>query len=200
MSRGLLGILKLFLFVVLIPMIIAVIVAFQKELTVLKAAPTIFGWGVAAYTICHLFIFNPQGVYKFWQGVFLEICSFAGTVANIIVLAVPIVTTILLLVYFISTIVFRQPWALEGMIFFAGFTLAFHVVLSGQDLYEADDTMLKGHYFFALGLMVMMNVVIAAGLMNLIFKDFSFVAFWKEGVKITWYLYKNLLSAVGIRF
>jgi hypothetical protein len=200
MSRGLLGILKLCLFMTLLPVIMAVIAAFHKELAIFKDARDVFGWGVAAYTVFHLFIFTPQGLYRFWQGIFMEICAFTGTVANIIVLAVPIVTTVLLLVYYISTVIFRQPWGMHWLIFLAGFTLAFHVVLSGQELYEADETQLKGHYLFTLGLIFIVNMLITAGLMDLIFKDFSFVAFWKEGVKITGYLYKDLLGAVGIRF
>jgi len=200
MSRGLLGILKLCVFIAALPVVIAVIVAFNREMTVFKDARDVFGWGVAAYTILHLFVFTPQGFYRFWQGVFMEICAFAGTAANILVLAVPIITTVLLLVYYISTVIFRQPWAPDWLVFLTGFTLAFHVILSGQELYEADETMLKGHYLFSMGMIFIVNMMIAAGLLNLIFSDFSFMSFWHVGVKAAGKIYTDILGMAGIRF
>ncbi len=199
MSRGLLGILKLGLFILLLPLLIAVIVAFHKELDVFKQAQDIFIWGVMAYTVLHLFIFTPQALYRFWQGVFMEICAFAGTVANIIVLAIPIVMTVMLLTYYMSTVIFRQPWAVSWVIFLVGFALAFHVILSAQELYEADDTQLKGHYLLTLSLVFIVNILITAGLLDLIFKNFSAVSFLREAVHYAEKLYVGVFRTAGIR-
>jgi len=178
MARGLLGIVKLILFVMLLPIIIAVIAAFQKEAAALQEVNHIFWWGVVAYVIVHLFVFTPQGLFQFWQGVFLEVCSFAGVVANAIVLAVPIITTILLLAYLLVTAIFQKPLIQQWLLFFTGFTLALHVVLGAQELYDEDESKLKGHYLFALGLTFIANMLIVVSLFDLIFKDFTFRGFW----------------------
>lgn len=200
MSRGLFGILKLFLFSICLPAIIAAVSAFQKEVAIFKDAPDVFFMGIIVYTIFHLFVFKPKGFFDFWQNIFAEICSFAGSGARVIALAVPIVMTLILLIYYISTVIFRQPWAADWLVFLTGIALAFHVIMSGQELYEEDDTSLKGHYFFALGLMVIANIVLAAGLMDLIFKNFAFVDFWHQWVGTAGAAYRQVLGAAGISF
>lgn len=199
MTRGLLGIIKLVVFVILLPVIIAVITGFQKELAAVVRGGDAFWWGVIAYTIAHLFIFTPQALYRFWQGVFMEICSFSGVAANMLVLAVPIITTILLLVYFLVAVIFNQTWGQESLIFFTGFTMALHVILSAQELYDEDESKLKGHYLFNISLVFIVNVFLVVLLLDLIFKKFGFLGFWDSAVETGKYIYIKVLSAAGVR-
>ena len=200
MARGFFGILKLIAFVLILPVIIAVIIGFHRELHAVAGDGRLFWWGVIAYTIFHLFIFTPQDIYRFWQGVFMEICSFAGNAANMIVQAVPIITTVLLLIYFLAVVIFDQRWAQETMIFLTGFTLALHVILSAQELYESDETHLKGHYLLNLGVIFIVNMLILAGLLDLAFKKFSFMSFWDAAFQSGDYLYTKILNAAGMRW
>ena len=200
MTRGLFGIIKLAGFVVIFPLVAAVVIGFQKELGALKGAGDFFWWGVIAYTIVHLFVFTPQDLYRFWQGVFMEICAFAGVMANTITMAVPIITTILLLVYFLYTMIFHQSWGQESLVFFTGFTLALHVILTAQELYEADESKLKGHYLFALALVFMVNVFLVTGLLDMIFEKFSVVSFWNTGLEAAKHFYAKILDTARIRW
>ncbi|MEW5894955.1 MAG: hypothetical protein AB1650_04250 [Candidatus Omnitrophota bacterium] len=200
MTRGLLGILKLVIFISLIPANIAVVTGFNNELAAVGEGAEVLWWGVIAYTIIHLFIFTPQGLYRFWQSVFIEICSFAGVIANAIVLAVPVITTVLLLIYFLVAVIFKQTWGQESLIFFTGFTLALHIILSAQELYEEDESKLKGHYLFNISLIAITNILIVAGLLDLIFKRFSFMDFLNAALHTGQQIYTDILSSAGIRF
>ena len=199
MARGVIGIIKLAVFVSLLPVVIAVITGLNKQLSSIGAS-NFFWWGVIAYTLIHLFLFAPQGLYRFWQSVFMEICSFTGVVANALVLAVPIITTVLLLTYFLVAIIFRQTWGQDSLIFFTGFTLALHVILSARELYEGDESKLKGHYLFNISLIVIINAFLLAGLLDLIFRKFSFLNFWQAAFVTARQIYTDILSAARIRF
>ena len=200
MTRGLLGIIKLIVFVILLPIIIAVIVGFQKELASLVGQGQSFWWGVISYTVFHLFIFTPQALYRFWQGVFMEICSFTGVAANFIVLAIPIITTILMIVYFLAVVIFNQSWGQESLTFLAGLTIALHIILSGQELYESDESMIRGHYLLNIGLVFIVNMLIVVLLMDLVFKKFSFLSFWNNMFQTGEYIYTKILHAAGIKW
>lgn len=200
MTHGLLGIIKFAVFIVLLPIVIGVISGFQEELLRISGGGEIFWWGVIAYTIFHLFIFTPQGLYRFWQSVFMEICSFIGVAANALVLAVPIITTVLLLVYFLVTVIFNQTWGQESLIFFTGISMALHVILSAQELYEEDDSRIKGHYLFNISAVFIVNVILLVLLFDLIFKKFSFLGFFDSAFQSADYIYGKILTAAGIRW
>jgi len=200
MARGFWGIIKLAVFILVLPALAAVILGFQKEMQTISGGSQVFWWGVIAYTVFHLFIFTPQEIFRFWQGVFMEICAFAGSTANLIVTVVPIITTVLLLLYFLVAVVFRQTWGQPSLIFLTGFTITLHVILSAQELYEADETRLKGHYLMNLALAFIVNMVILSALLDLVFKKFSFWSFGENVLKIAEQIYTHLLHTAGIRW
>lgn len=199
MARGFWGIIKLAVFILLLPAVAAVLIGFQKELQTVSGGEPFFWWGVIAYTVFHLFVFTPQEIFRFWQGVFMEICAFAGRASNLIVTAVPIITTVLLLLYFLVAVVFRQTWGQESLIFLTGFTISLHVILSAQELYEADETRLKGHYLLNLALTFMVNVIILTALMDMVFQKFSFWSFGESVWSAAEQIYSRLLHTAGIR-
>lgn len=198
MARGLIGIIKLAIFVLFLPVLIAVIYGLNKELATISDGFQMFWQGAIAYTLFHLFIFTPQSLYRFWQSVFMEICSFAGIVANAIVLCVPIITTVLLLAYFLAVVIFNQTWAQHTLVFFTGFSMALHVILSAQELYEEDESKLKGHYLFNMQLVFIVNVFLLILLFDLIFKNFSFMGFWQHALKAGDHIYSKILHSAGI--
>jgi hypothetical protein len=200
MTRGLFGIIKLFLFIIFLPILLAVIMAFQKELMTLVENGVSFWWGVVGYVIFHLFIFTPQALYRFWQSVFMEVCAFSGAAVNAIVVAVPIIPTILLIIYFLAMIFFDKNWNPELVIFVTGFSLAMHVILSAQELYESDDSKLKGHYLMNISLSFIINIVLIVVLFGLVFDRFAFIPFGKNAFRTGTQMYTTLLNQAGISF
>lgn len=200
MTRGILGIVKFLFFIVSLPALIAVILGFHHELLTLVGNGESFWWGVIAYVIFHLFVFTPQAFYRFWQSVFMEICSFTGEVANALVIAVPIIPTVLLLISFLAVVIFGQKWNTEYLIFATGFTLALHVILSAQELYETDESQLKGHYLLHITVTGVINIILIAALMDLVFEKFIFMSFAKSALRFGCRMYDHLLSQAGIRW
>jgi len=172
------GILKLIAFLFLVPVVIAVIQAFGVELSnLIDSQYEAFVLGVISLIIIHLFVFTPLTVYQSGQKVFAEVFGLFPRVGNIIALIVPLLASLLLIILYLCSNIFKISGFEKQFLFFVGFFLAFHIVLTANDMYDEDTTFLKPNYFFGISLVVIFNILIVSSLLELNFDRFSFLEF-----------------------
>ena len=188
------GVIKFAVAVVLLPLVAAVLIGFGDELARNKAMRDVFMWGVLIYALWHLFVFSFARLFEFFQKIFADIFRFSSAVQAVVPRAVPLGTTLLLLVYFIVSSLFRIKGMEPIVYFLAGFSLALHVILIAAELYREDPQFLKPHYFFAVCLTFIGNLLVVALLLDLNFEKFSFLGFWRQSADHTVSLYKYLLN------
>ncbi|MCR4337853.1 MAG: hypothetical protein NUV91_08635 [Candidatus Omnitrophica bacterium] len=173
MKEGLINVFKFILAVALLPVVIAVTCGFFNELPALQNFEHFFQAGLIAYVIIHLFVFTPESLYQFGQRVLGEMVPliFIGRV-------IPVVPLLLVLILYILETFFNFTDLKSYFVFFFAFTLAMHVIMTSQQLYDEDSSILKGHYLSTAGFVYVCNLALVAFLLHLNFPDFSFVDFW----------------------
>ncbi len=187
------GVVKFIVAVLLLPVVAAVIKGFGGELSGHGAMRDVFLWGVLAYAFWHLFVFSFARLFEFLQKIFADIFRFSALAQAAIPRVIPWGPTFLLLVYFIVTHLFRLKGAEPVVYFLTGFLLALHVILTAAELYQEDALFLKSHYFFAVCLTFIGNVLVVALLLDMNFEKFSFLSFWKHSADYTVSFYQYLL-------
>jgi len=187
------GVVKFIVAVLLLPVVAAVIKGFGGELSGQGAMQDSFLWGVFAYALWHLFVFSFVRLFEFLQKIFADMFRFSILAQAIIPRVIPWGPTFLLLVYFILNHLFRLKGAEPIVFFLTGFLLARHVILLGAELYQEDALFLKRHYFFAVCLTFIGNVLVVALLLDMNFEKFSFLSFWKHSADYTVSIYQYLL-------
>jgi len=159
-----------------------------------------FLWGVACYIILHLFFFKPNYIYNlghevvhvlstwlsFGKAKNLKVSEKGGSVQttksnffiSISPYFIPIYTVILCLAYFIVSRFGDVSGAVPYIIFFIGFTLTMHIVLTVDALKVSQPDLIKTGYLFSLSFIYVINIIVAAFVISLIFTGFSFVEFF----------------------
>jgi len=183
-TQSIVGIIKLIVFVLLIPVLVAVIKAFLSELSSLISSHyQAFLNGSLALVILHLFILTPAALYQSGQKVFADIFSLFPRFASMITLIVPFLASLLLIILYLCTNIFKLS-GLEGpFLFFAGFFFAFHIILTAQDMSDEDSTFLKPNYYFGITWVIICNIVVVASLLALNFDRFEFLSFYETSVR-----------------
>jgi len=184
LKAGLLGFLQFLLAVLLIPAVAVITLAFHREMTALIALYDVFLWGAASYVFMHLFIFTPQGLYHFWQRIFADLFRFNGFLAETVPLVVPLLSTLILLVFYIINTFFKAQLIPQVSVFMVGFTFALHVVLTAQDLYEQDSNPLKPRYLFSLIVIFIINLFLLVTLLQLSFEMVSVQDFFRQSLQL----------------
>jgi len=173
MGVALLTLIKMFFAILVIPVCYALTVSFAKELPALGGLEKAFMWGGLTYVFLQLFFYSPQGVFQFGQKIFGDVFKTAPVLAAIVPLFLPIIPTILLLLIFVLTSFFDLSASQIYLMFFVGFSLAMHLILSAHAEFEEDDNVLKPHYLFLMSLTYIVNLFLIASLFNLNFPAFS---------------------------
>jgi hypothetical protein len=192
-SGGIFGLIKFVIFVLLIPVLGAVTIAFRKDVSELKTIYHYsFEWGIFTYVVVNLFLNDLMGVYKFGQGMVSEVFKFWDPFAKVAPYIMPIFTLITMGAYYVVVRILNIG-PNNGWWFFAiGFTLALHLVMSARELYEADGSSYKPNYLFEMSLVYIVVILLMVELLNATAWKFSVIAFAQTVVDLAYDFYKNI--------
>lgn len=188
------GVLKFLLGILLLPVVVAVTLAFKEELAQTRTLYDLFLLGVVSYTLWHLFVFTFNRVFEFSQKVFSELFRFSPTVQTLVPRIVPLGSVLLLLSFYIGQTLFNLKGLTYVVYFVAGFSLAVHVILTAAHLYQEDAHVLKSHYFLMICMTYFINLLIVGLLLDLNFSKFSFPELLQATGKHAVDIYKFLVS------
>ena len=207
-----------FIGVAFLPLTITISKAFYYQLSGISIFDSknqmYFLYGVVSYVILHLFFFKPNYVYNlghevvhvistwlsFGKAKNLKVSSQGGSVQttksnfliNISPYFVPIYTVILCLAYFLISKFNDISQYAPSFIFFIGFTLAMHIVLTVDALKIAQPDLIRTGYLFSLSLIYVINIIAVGFVISLIFTGFSFADFFMQFYVGTRELYLSL--------
>ncbi len=181
MANKIVGILKLFFAVLLLPVVVAASFAFAKELILLESlAVSLFLWGIFAFLILHHLVWEAEIIYRKGQRMVEIIFKFFAPLVKVASFCLPIYTLLILIVYWLLSLVFADlNNFVNYFIFFVSFFLAMHIVFTAKSLKSREKDFLKANYFFAMELIYLANLYLIAGSFNLIFPEFSFLDFFR---------------------
>ncbi len=178
---------------------------------------TMFLWGIGAYLLNHLFFFRAQYLYvlahEATHAVFGLLCgarvssfrvsSRGGSVrlskSNFFIDLGPYffpAYTILVFLAFGLMKLFKPDLAAgwsNAFLFLAGFSLAFHFVMTGETLRVEQPDLKQNGYLFSLPLIYVVNVLILMLCLAAVFDDIRFLEFLRTAIQGS----GNILLAIG---
>ena len=172
---------KLILAALLLPVTLACCFSFYKYLTLYQANyQYFFLWGVVAFLLIFIFIYQCWGVYEFAQNVMAGILKFTSPINDILAYFIPLYPTAILLTFWVTISVMKlNNGAPVYFMFFTGFTLAMHIFMTAQDLQDKEKTIVKSSYLFMMNLIFVSNIFIAVMLMDLVMQKWTFPDFFR---------------------
>jgi len=176
-------VIKLLLGICLLPFVYSFTISFLSELSGIdKHLQKDFWVGVIALLLVYLFVWEPAVVYKKGQKLLELIFMFIKPLVKVAPYLLPIYTLVLFVLYLIFSNIYK--WLLPYFIFLFGFTLALHLIFSAKSMKSRKSDFLKGSYIFGFSFIYIVNLVLAALCLNLIFEHYSFVGFFNNSFQI----------------
>ena len=199
MKEGILSVLKFFVFLLVLPLIVASVLAFQIQiLGVPVHKEQWILWGVVIFILIYLFLYNLKEVYVFGQTIVSNILKFFEPLASIGGFIIPIYTILIICVYLILNIMNLssryEPWLLLAL----GFSVAMHIVLTANQLHEGDSSPVKGQYFLGFGFALLTNIMVIALLLGIVIPEFSFIGFFNSLSHHTVHFYQMIYKTLFV--
>jgi hypothetical protein len=189
----LLGIIKFCLGICLLPFIYSTTLSYLNEFSVIeKAQQNNFWAGLITLLIIYLFIWEPVVIYAKGQKILELVFNFFKPLVKVAPYLIPIYSIVLFLVYWVSSAVFKSPGLLNYFIFLFGFSMGLHLIFGAKSLRTKQEDFLKANYIFGFSFVYILNLTLAAFILNLIFEKYSLVNFLNNSFQSA----KNIFSAV----
>jgi len=174
---------KLVLGICLLPFVYSGTVSFLGEFSAVDAGlQRIFWYGIIAFLIVYLFIGEPVVVYAKGQKVLELIFMFFKPLVKVAPYLLPIYAILLFACYWVLSNFIKDLTA--GFIFLFGFSMALHLVFSAKTMRSKQGDLLKSNYIFGFSFIYIINLILVAFCLNLIFEKYSFVAFLNNAYQI----------------
>ncbi len=184
-SQRLFGIIKLLLGVSLLPFVYGSTVSFLNEFAFIeKSLQSSFWSGLISLLIIYLFVWEPKVVYLKGHRLLEIIFSFFKPLVKVAPYLLPVYTLVLFALYGILSYFVKSPQLINNFAFLFGFSIALHLIFSAKSIRGKKDDFLKGNYIFGFSFIYILNVILLAFCLNLIFDKFSFVKFSNQSFQI----------------
>ncbi|UCB57322.1 MAG: M50 family metallopeptidase [Candidatus Omnitrophota bacterium] len=215
----LIRIIKVLIGIALLPVSVAVAIAFAGQLGHIQAlqdSSAYFLRGASIYAIMHLVLYKPNYFYVLGHEVAHSLATFIcggqvkafrvsrrgggvlTTKSNFFIALFPYffpTYTIFFWLSYSSVSLFRDVSRLTPyFLFLLGFSLVFHLVMTVNSLKIKQSDILKSGYLFSVSLICVLNIVLVSFILSLIFKDFSFSAFFHSSMQQAKDIYSGIYA------
>ena len=138
-----------------------------------------FWSGIITFVVIYLFFWEPAKVYLKGQKILTVLFKFFAPLVKFAPYVLPIYTIIIFALYPLAHMFSKDPLVTEYFIFFAGLTLALHLVMTAKTLRSKPGDFLKANYIFGFSLVYILNLLLVAICFQLILDKFSFYHFYQ---------------------
>jgi len=177
-SQKAFGVIKFILGVSLLPLVYSSTTAFLNEFnTVEKPLQDAFWSGIVVFLAVYLFIWEPAVIYYRGQRLLEIIFTFFKPLVRVAPYLLPIYAIVLFLLYWPVSLLVRSGDLLPYFIFLFGFSIGLHLVFSAKVIRGKKEDFLKANYLFGFSFIYILNLVLFAAILNMLFAKFSFVNF-----------------------
>jgi len=192
-SNRVFGIIKFILGICLLPFVYAFSVSFLSEFSMVEKLSQNYFWvGLVSFLIVYLFIDEPAIIYAKGQRLLELLFSFFKPLVRVAPFLLPVYTIVLFFAYIILTFVFKSGGLINYFVFLFGFSIGLHLVFSSKSMRSKQADFLKANYIFGFSLIYVINVVLLAIFLSIIFEKFSLLNFSTTSLQIA----KNIFSAI----
>ncbi|MCM8781722.1 MAG: hypothetical protein NC828_01530 [Candidatus Omnitrophica bacterium] len=157
-----------------------------------------FWWGIIWFLLIYLFIWEPALVYQKGHRILELIFSFFKPLVRVAPYVLPIYTIILFFAYLSLSLFIKSNWLVEYFIFSLGFSLALHLVFCAKSIRTRKD-FLKANYLFGFSFVYVINVILLAFFLNIIFKEFSLVSFFNKSWQLATGIFYSVFKQLFLR-
>jgi len=190
---------KFIFFLVLIPLIVALTTGFIHELAELtRGQYQYFIWGMLSYLILHIFIYEPEPIYQYGKTLVADLFQFLSPLVKLAPVVLPIYSIVFLVLFYFTSFFFKNINLAHYYLFLISFTFSMHMIFIARELRAQDQTAFKPDYFFSITLVYVINVVIIALMLNLIFPTFSFIEFFRDVSQISRSIYYTIFHQLFV--
>ncbi len=200
-------IIKVLIGIFLLPVTVATSIAFAGQLGQiqnLEGLSTYFLKGVVIYLITHLVLYKPNYFYVLGHEVAHALATFIcggqirsfrfsprgggvlTTKSNFFIALFPYFfptyTLFFWLVYFLVSLFKDISNLAPHFLFLVGFSLALHLVMTIDALKVKQSDIFKTGYLFSVALIYVLNILLVSLILSVVFKDFSFSAFFHSAL------------------
>lgn len=187
------GVTKFVLGLCLLPFVYSSSAAFLNEFNTIQPLYRSPFWsGIITLLVVYLFIWEPAVIYAKGQKMLEAVFKFFTPLVRVAPYLLPIYTVVLFVLYYLFSAIFSSVDWLRPFIFLFGFSTALHLVFGAKSLRGKKGDFLKSNYIFGFSFVYILNVALLALLLNLIFKEFSFVNFSNNTISAA----KSIISIV----
>jgi hypothetical protein len=179
----------------ILPLIIAFFIAFQTRILSLPVNKEAWMlWGAGSYVALKLFVYDFKSVYTSGNSLVEKMMPFLKPAGYV----VPIYSVFLIILYVIALLLGRGASLQPYFLFALGFTIAMHLILTAHEIYEADSSLFKAHYFLTFGAILIISLFLISLLLAWVIPEYSFVAFIKSLASQTGHLYRSIYKALFV--
>ncbi len=179
MGEGLIFIAKIILAVVISPVVYSCALNFYDHLDVYPTSLIeFFRWGMFGFVLVFLFVYPFRYLYQFGQNVMTGIFKFLTPLDRAVARVVPFFTVVILASFYIAGKFFDITAYVHYFMFFAGFSLAMHILLLAQELQGEEASFIKSSYFLRMSVYFVLSVCMAVLLLDLAVWKWTFLKFF----------------------
>lgn len=179
MGEGLIFVAKIILAVVISPAVYSCALNFYDHLDVYPSSLIeFFRWGMFGFVLVFLFVHPFRQLYQFGQNVMTGIFKFLTPLDRAIARVVPFFTAVILASFYIAGKFFDITAHVHYFMFFAGFSLAMHILLLAQELQGEEASFIKSSYFLRMSVYFVLSVCMAVLLLDLAAWKWTFLKFF----------------------
>lgn len=184
LSRRTLSVIKLICGICLLPFVYSVTVSFLGGLDLLdKILQDSFRQGVITFLIIYLFAYEPAILYKRGQRILEITFKFFAPLVRVAPYLLPIYAVIIFLGYLLFSPLFKDKDFAGLLLFLLGISFSLHLVFTAKSIRAKQGDFLKSNYVFGFSFIYILNVILLAFFLNIIFKEFPFVSFFNNSFR-----------------
>lgn len=196
-SHRALSIIKFIAGICLLPFVYSVSVSFLNELNAVEKLFRNYFWaGVISFIIIDLFVYEPAIIYNKGQKLLGIVFQFFKPLVRVAPYLLPIYTIALFIAYLIFSPAFKTKEAVGYFILLFSFSLTLHLIFSARSVRSKQGDFLKANYIFGFSFVYIIDLLLLAFCLNVIFNEFSFVNFFNNsfqtGTNIIYAIFKQL--------
>ena len=192
-SRRSFSIVKLILGICLLPFVYSVSASFLNEFNTVEELFRDYFWaGVIAFIIVYLFVYEPAIIYNKGQRLLAILFQFLKPLVKVAPYLLPIYTIVIFTAYLIFSSMLKSKEAAGYFIFLLSFSLTLHLIFGARSIRSKQGDFLKANYIFGFSFVYIIDIMLLAFCLNIMFKEFSFVNFFNNSFQAG----KNIFYAV----
>ena len=179
LSNKVFGIIKFLLGICLLPFVYSSTISFLNELVLIDKIRQDYFWlGIISLLVIYLFVWEPAVIYSRGHKILELVFNFFKPLVRVAPYLLPIYAIIVFVLYQVLSMAITSEWLVRYTVFALGFTISFHLIFSAKTIRGKKNDFLKSNYIFGFSFVYVLNLILLAIFLNLIFKEFSLVNFF----------------------